>query len=216
MNAQFRPGHNSGLDPLPEITNIRAVTRADLAHLTVKREANAVQTLRDNHHRIARAVASGMSIADIAATCGVSYNRVSSLKADPAFQELVAHYRALVTAEWAQQDTVIEFLRGNALKAQAMLSDKLDAASEAGEFLPTRDLLGIAELGLDRTGYGKVNKNINVNVDFAAKLEAARNRSARANFVRTIEALGETISPTEVPQSAGATSPTPRPAFRRL
>lgn len=218
MNMQLRHGHNSGLDPTPEVTNIRAVTRADLAHLTVKRDVTAVQTLRDNHHRIARAVASGLSLGDVASTCGVSYNRVTSLKADPSFQELVAHYRAIITSEWAQQDTVIEFLRGNALKAQAMISDKLDAAAEANEFLPTRDLLGIAELGLDRTGYGKVNKNVNINVDFAAKLEAARNRSAQAREPITIDgANGPALAPSSA--EAELTPPRdslPRPSFRRV
>ena len=119
MNTHVRlqRGH-SHIEPTPEITDIREVTRADLSHLTVKREASVVQTLRDNHHRIARAVASGMSVTDVAATCGVTIARVSSLKADPAFAELVAHYRAIITAEWVQQDTVIEFMRTNALKAQ--------------------------------------------------------------------------------------------------
>lgn len=186
MNAHLRPGKLIE-EAAPEITNIREVTRADLAHLTVKREANVVQTLRDNHHRIARAIASGMSNGDVAACCGVSINRVSSYKSDPSCAELIAHYRSLITAEWVQQDTVIEFMRTNALKAQAMISDKLDDAAERNEFLPTRDLLGIAELGLDRTGYGKVNKNINVNVDFAAKLEAARTRASRTREVRVLE-----------------------------
>jgi hypothetical protein len=158
-----------------------------------------------------------MSVTDVAATCGVTIARVSSLKADPAFAELVAHYRAIITAEWAQQDTVIEFMRTNALKAQAMISDKLDDAAERNEFLPTRDLLGIAELGLDRTGYGKVNKNVNINVDFAAKLEAARGRASRATTIREIEA---TASAPASPQSVGAgvavpPSP-PRPSFRRV
>ncbi len=215
MTTQLRHGHNSGLDRPPEITDIREVTRADLAHLTVKREATAVQTLRDNHHRIARAVASGMAAADIAASCGCSINRISSLRGDPAFIELVAHYRAIITTEWAQQDTVIEFLRTNALKAQAMISDKLDSAADRGDFLPTRDLLGIAELGLDRTGYGKVNKNVNINVDFAAKLEAARGRASRAPTLRVIEA--QCTSP---PQSTGmvttATAPPSRSSFRRV
>ncbi len=218
MNTHVRlqRGH-SHIEPTPEITNIREVTRADLAHLTVKREATVVQSLRDNHHRMARAVASGMSLSEVAATCGVSVNRVSSLKSDPSFQELVAHYRSIITAEWAQQDTVIEFMRSNALKAQAMISDKLDDAAEKNEFLPTRDLLGIAELGLDRTGYGKVNKNVNINVDFAAKLEAARNRSGRAREVRTIEASAAPLAP----QSAEAVdvhtiSSSPRPTFRRV
>ena len=177
----------------PIITNIREVARSDLSHLTEKRAPGYVQTLRDNHHRIARALASGLSNVQVAATCGIAVNSVSRFKADPTCAELIAHYRGVITSEWAQEDTVIEFLRSNALKAQAMLSDKLDEAAEKNEFLPTRDLLGIAELGLDRTGYGKVNKNLNVNVDFAAKLEAARTRADAARSARTID--GEASQP---------------------
>lgn len=206
----------SAIATTPEITNIRSVTRADLAHLATPRSPNQIQTLRDNHHRMARAIAGGLSNAEVAATCGVSVGRVSLLRADPSFIDLVAHYRAVLTSEWAQADTVIEFMRTNALKAQAMISDKLDDAAVKNEFLPTRDLLGIAELGLDRTGYGKVNKNININVDFAAKLEAARNRSSRADSARVIEA-----SPTLAPQSEPngldtRTSVHSAPAFRRI
>lgn len=186
-----------------EITDIREVTRADLSILAAPRPNLSLQALRDTHHRVARAVASGLSNIEVAETCGKSANYISLLKGDPAFMELVAHYRAMVTAEWKEAaDPVVSFMRTNALKAQAMISDKLDAAIENNEFLPTRDLLGIAEFGSDRTGYGKVNKNVNINVDFAAQLEAARRRSSEA---RTIEARGV---PSLAPQ-APASQPIP-------
>jgi hypothetical protein len=161
-----------------------------------------------------------MTNIDVALACGISVGRVHMLKVDPAVQELIAHYRSMLTAEWLKEaDPVIDFLRSNSLKAAAMLSDKLDAAAEKDEFLPTRDLLGIAELGFDRTGYGKVNKNLNVNVDFAANLEAMRKRSSRARGPRQIEASQEpTLSR---PQSPQGNVPTPpgrpvAPSFRRL
>jgi len=189
-----------------EVTDIRVLARADLVVLQQPRPGPQLQTIRDTHHRMARAVASGISNIEVAAICGVSVQRVSSLNQDPSFKELTAHYRAIITADWAAEaDPVTDYLRTNALKAQAMLSDKLDAAAEKDEFLPTRDLLGIAELGLDRTGYGKVNKNVNINVDFAAKLEEARKRSTSAREVRTIEA-----TPTRPQSVPGATSPKPR------
>lgn len=199
-----------------EITNLRELKRGDLAVLAQPRPPNALQALRDNHHRVARALASGMSNSDVALTCGLSINRVSTYRSDPAMKDLIAHYRSMLTAEWLKEaDPVIDFLRSNSLKAAAMLSDKLDAAAEKDEFLPTRDLLGIAELGFDRTGYGKVNKNLNVNVDFAANLEAARKRSAAAREPRQIEARPAPQSP-----SAGASAPRHdqrvAPSFRRL
>jgi hypothetical protein len=165
---------------------------------------------------VARGVAAGLPLKEVAELCGRSYASVKSLQQDPAFKELVAHYRGLITAEYIRTaDPVIEYMQANALKAQAMLSDKLDAASEANEFLPTRDLLGIAELGLDRTGYGKVNKNVNVNVDFAASLEAARKRSASIREPRQIEASSHApqSSPADVPIASRRLA---APSFRRL
>lgn len=196
--ATLQRGRKAISQPI-EIGEIRVLSRSDLAVLAEPRPPNSLQTLRDNHHRVARAIASGMKDADVADTCGLSITRVSQLKADPSIKELVAHYRSLLTEEWVREsDPVINFMRSNALKAQAMLSDKLDDFAERNEFLPTRDLVLIAEFGSDRTGYGKVNKNVNINVDFAAQLEAARNRSAGAQAIRSRE--------------VGALLPGPQPA----
>jgi len=209
-----------------EITDIHILTRDDLHVLAQPRPQNVVQTLRDSHHRLARAVAMGLSNAEAAAVTGYSVNRVSMFRQDPAFKELVAHKRAMIDTEWAvDADPVITIMRDNALKAQAMLSDKLDVAMEKDEFLPTRDLLGIAELGLDRTGYGKVNKNVNVNLDFAKTLEDAVKRSASVRSVRTIETsapLKPQSAPSVVPNSTLRTEPSPMriaassPILRRL
>lgn len=204
------------------ISDIRPLTRADLSHLTVKREPKSIATLRDNHHRIARAVASGMSNAEVAQACGVSINRVSTLRSDPTFRELVAHKRSMIDAEWAAAaDPVVEIMKSNAMKAAAMLSDKIDEAMEKQEFLPTRDLVAIQEFGFDRTGYGKVNKNVNINVDFAAKLEEARNRSARAPAARVIE--GQSLPVPASPRSGEGQANAPHqapvpspPRFRRM
>lgn len=215
--ARLQPGPQP-FAQTPEVSDIRELSRADLTHLTQKRAVSGITQLRDNHHRIARCVASGLTNGQSAEFCGISQMRVSQLRQDPSFQELVAHYRAMLTAEWvAAADPVIEFLSSIRTKSLAMIEDKIDAAAESGEFLPSRDLATFAELGLDRTGYGKVNKNVNVNVDFAANLEAARKRSDRAREVRTIEA-----SPLPAPQAGAsdqappARTLTPSSPFRRL
>jgi hypothetical protein len=198
----LRPGRQT--TEKPALGEIRSLAREDLALLAETRPKTQLQSLRDKHHRIARAVASGMSNGEIASVCGISYNRVSILNQDPAFAELVAHYRALVTADWIEAaDPVIDFLGSVRTKSLAMLEDKLVAAEEQGEFLPTRELVSMAELGLDRTGYGKVNKNVNINVDFAAQLEAARNRSRTA---REANPVRETPTP---PRSALAFDSSP-------
>lgn len=211
-------GHLTAAQPI--ISGIRSLARSDLSVLLEKRPKVELKTLRDTHHRIARALAAGLPVTTVAALCGMSLNRVSILKADPAFMELIAHYRGQITADHFEAlDTVTEYLGSVRTKSLAMLEDKIDAASDAGEFLPTRDLVSMAELGLDRTGYGKVNKNVNVNIDFAANLEAARRRSAQARPMSVIEASAVPIAPR--PQSVAEEetsthSPRRPPIARRL
>lgn len=165
----------------PEITDIREVTRADLTHLQAPRPQGLIKSLRDSHHRIARAVASGLSNGQVAETCGISIQRVSQLRQDPSFIELVAHYRALLTEEWKETaDPVTEYMRSNALKGEQLISDRLDKAMEEDETIPLSQLVQMTSDRYDRLGYSKVTKSVNVNVDFAANLEAARRRSATA------------------------------------
>lgn len=214
--VRFQRGSKAIATPI-EIHDLRSLSRAELAVLKEPRPTASVQTLRDSHHALARAVAAGMSNAECAAATGYSMTRVSVLRQDPAFKNLVAHKRAMIDAEFASAgDAVIDYLKGNALKAAKMLSDKLDHADEQGEFLPTRDLLGIAELGFDRTGYGKQTKNLNVNVDFAANLERARRRTTEARTTRVIEASAYHAP---APQSAVPSAPSARrvaPIARRF
>jgi hypothetical protein len=178
----LRPGRTATVQM--EVGPIRTLAREDLPLLAETRPKPKLQSLRDNHHRIARAVASGLNNTDVAALCGISVGRVSQLLQDPAFTELTAHYRSVLTADWtAAQDTVTEFLGSVRTKSLAMLEDKLVRAMDNDELLPTRELVSMAELGLDRTGYGKQSKNLNIHVDFAAQLEAARSRSSAARVV---------------------------------
>lgn len=210
----------------PEVTDFRVLTRADLAVLQEKRPVQTLATLRDSHHRIARAVAAGLRNDEIATLCGISYNRVSMLKKDPAFAELVAHYRGLITAEYVQSaDVFMEVATANMLKAAVMIGDKLDDAIDKGEFLPTRDLLAIHDTGADRFGYGKMQKNLNVNVDFASQLEQARKRSAKARTIdgspslapAQIEGSVSNVAPRSDPQTSIAPSRSVGPSsFRRV
>lgn len=196
----------------PRISNIRTLSRADLPLLLEKRPKPTIKSLSDKHHRLARAVASGLPTTEIAAICGITTTRISMLKSDPAFIELIAHYRGMVTADYIRSaDSYLEIATANMIKAEAMLGDKLDAAIDNDELLPTRDLIAISRDAADRFGYGKTQKNLNVNVDFAAQLEAARKRSTQ---VREIGPSSAQSAPTLLtsPPEAPVSEPTP---FRR-
>lgn len=165
-----------------QILGIRELSRDDLALLRDKRnKTHIVQRIRDPHHRLARLIAAGLTITDAAPRAGYSINRASQLlKHDPSFKELVASYREKVTEQFLESiDDYAQLATGNMLKAERMLADKLDDADEAGESLPTRDLIAISRDAADRFGYGKKNTNLNVNVDFASQLEKAIQRSGK-------------------------------------
>ena len=53
----------------------------------------SLKQLRDRHHALARAIASGMTQTDAALTVGLAPNTVSYLMADPSFKELLQFYR---------------------------------------------------------------------------------------------------------------------------
>lgn len=52
----------------------------------------AVKTLRSPHHQLARLIAQGVKGPDIQMITGYTPSRISVLKGDPAFQELVSYY----------------------------------------------------------------------------------------------------------------------------
>ncbi len=165
---------------------IRDLTREDLALLRKPRtNVSSPQKLRDSHHRIARLVATGLRLVEIQAQSGYSMTRLSQLMASPAFQELVAHYRKLVTAEFVEsQDAYYELATTNMLKAERQLADRLDEADENNEMLPVRELIAISRDAADRFGYSKKETRVNLNLDFAAQLEKAIKRSGK-----TLEAV---------------------------
>lgn len=217
--------NKSSIQQQPEVSDFRVLTRADLTTLTEKRSPATLQTLKDSHHRIARAVAAGLPNGEVAQHCGISYNRVSQLRGDPAFMELVAHYRGAITAEYVRGlDSFMEVATSNMLKAAVMISDKLDTAMETGETLPLTQLIALQADGADRFGYGKMQKNLNVNVDFAAQLESARKRSRSArdpspSLAPQIEHAPHTPAAARSdpePTTASGVSQARGPSFRRV
>lgn len=162
------------------ILSVRELTRDDLELLRPARTTPVVAKLRDPHHRLARLIASGLRIGEVVARSGYSYGRLAVLQNDPAFKELVAHYRNVVTEEFKESiDDYYDLAASNMLKAERQIAEKLEEADEAGELLPTKDLLAISRDAADRFGYGKKSTNVNVNVDFASQLEKAIARSGK-------------------------------------
>lgn len=165
-----------------QIRGVRSLVREDLLRLKEKRTKVAphVKMLRDSHHNVARLVAMGLRDFEVASRSGYSLQRIYQLKRDPSFTSLVEHYRGVVTESFKESaDEYMDLVTSNMVKAERMISDKLDTADAEETTLPIRELIAISRDAADRTGRGKKTTNVNINVDFASSLEKAIERSSK-------------------------------------
>lgn len=154
---------------------LRPLEEADLVLLGEEKGSKPppLQRLRERHHALARNLASGMSEENAAAICGYDRSRVSILKSDPAFKELLLFYRKEVDAQYVQ---LHEVLSGMAVDAAVVLRERLEDDPEA---IGTKTLIEITKMAADRTGHGPSSKQeVQVNVNLASRLEEARKRIA--------------------------------------
>lgn len=162
----------------PTIDGARSLSRADVENVSQGKNP-AVRRLRDSHHMVARLCAMGLRSGDIAKRTGYSLVRISTLRGDPSFEELVSNYRDNVNEEWKESvDEYFETVNANRTIAARLLNDKLTAAEP--DDIDFRTLVSIHADAADRTGYPKRSVAVNVNVDFAAQLDRAISRSAQA------------------------------------
>lgn len=164
-----------GRAPKPVIaTVVRELDSTDLALLMTEKgsKPSAIKRLTERHHALARNLASGMQVSDAATFCGYTISRVSILQDDPAFKELLAFYRE--DAQRPYRD-LHNRLSGLALDAAEELSNRLE---EEPEKVTIGQLVELTKMGADRTGHGPSSTSLNVNVDLAGRLEAARKRVA--------------------------------------
>ena len=147
----------------------------------------ALQRIKERHRLLAKFVAAGLTRNEVAARMDMCPERVGQLMLDPAMQNLIAGMREHPHVALMNGMDEIALLRSvstqNALRAALAMQDTLNYYEEADEKVPVRESAKIFELSADRIGFGKHSTNINVNVDFAAQLDRAIDRSRQ---VRTI------------------------------
>lgn len=144
--------------------------------------AQPLRQLRDRHHSLARYLALGYKPAQVSAITGYSLSRISVLQGDPAFRELLAFYREHEGADF--RDTQ-ERIHQTAIDALDEIQERLE---QEPEIIAMKDLLGIAQLGLDRSGYGPTQKNIQANVSLSKEELAELRSAARGEQVRLFSA----------------------------
>lgn len=188
MNAPFDTPRTRGRAAQPlRAAMVRELDAADLALLQDEKGSKAppLKRLGERHHALARCLASGMEDSAAAISCGYVQSRVSILKSDPAFRELLEFYRANVNERYLDMHGV---LAGLSLDAAMALRERLEDDAQAEEpKLSVGQLTELVKLGADRTGFGPQSSQLNVNVDMAGRLQAARERVATRKLIGDVE-----------------------------
>ena len=151
----------------PMISKVRSMVQADVEMLRQKSTVPAIKKLRESHHRICYFLSTGMTCTEVAEKTGYSVSRVSILANTPAVQEQIAVYRRETLSPLLLSDRE-ELKVALGLQQLRMMKDHYDDADAADELLPLREI---------RADYKAIHGNsgtvLNVNVGFAARLEAA-------------------------------------------
>lgn len=195
--------HRGRIAKPPRILAVRALTREDLGRLGSgeRRVVPRVQQYRDTHHRLARMVAAGMSNEEILRITGYSYTRLCTLKADPAFVELIAQNREKITENFVDEvseanQTAAELI----IRGLRQVEEHFDRADEAGDLIPLQTLVKVNGDLMDRFGYSKKTVNVNVNAGMAKKMEDMMARSGRSSVIDAPRlASGEPSTPPTEP-----------------
>lgn len=135
--------------------------------------APVIKDIKDRHHALARVLASGESEGVASAITGYSQSRISILKADPQFCELLEFYRgqAIDETEAFRKRMVMV-----GMTALGELAERLE--NEPEKFTPGT-LKDIAKDLADRTGHAPSSKpaqGLNVNINIRDSMAEARAR----------------------------------------
>lgn len=177
----------------PVILGVRELAKEEVVNVKRMRYAGP-KALREVHHRVARLFAMGLRQTEIRELTGYAANRISMLYNAPTFRALVESYKADVTEEWKDEVrgyyAEADRIRTAALR---MMAEQLDNAAETGEQVPMGTLLKIHDSLADRTGYPKRKESVNLNIDFASKLERAMQRSSKVIELDSVRQVGGAV-----------------------
>lgn len=155
---------------------VRDLVPADLAMPASQvQKPRPISKIRDSHHALARVLATGSGEGEASLVTGYSPSRISILKADPQFQELLEFYRGQAI------DVVADFrarMADMGMDALAELRDRLEESPD--DFSPGL-LKEIVRDMADRTGHAPQRGPTSVtqiNIGLADRMAKARERVA--------------------------------------
>lgn len=161
--------------PLAE--QLRELTVPDLALLDVERgiKPPALIRIRESHHAVARALAEGLTNAEVSIRTGYSASRISILKRDPAFVELTEAYAMGVKAEFELAQTLARGVTMTALQEiQERLEDDSDQEISLGQLT---DIIDTTAKVAGLTGQPNKTTVTLMSESMTVKLNRARERA---------------------------------------
>ena len=194
MQMPFTRGRKA--KPLPTVVSVRELSQDELMEsfeIEQGVSATPLQRLSQRHKYLARLVAQGASNQECMARTGLSASRISILKSDPTFRDMVA----FLTAE--KDEVVVDFhskMAETGIEALTLLQERLEDPIEAST-ITTKELLAITTITADRTGYGpKRVEEKNITLNIGDKLDEARKR-ARAALTQEVNEMIDITPETE-------------------
>lgn len=170
-------------NPSTPPTFLRDIKHEDLALLASPgaevAAARPITRIRAQHHLAARLIAEGRKPVEVAGITGYTPARIVQLRADPAFCELVSHYKGQVDARYLDVHARLALL---GTMATEELQERLE---EDAESFSNEELRKLAETTLDRGGYGPnrsisvESRSVSVHLVEAIKAEAASRGQVR-------------------------------------
>lgn len=136
--------------------------------------------IREPHHMLAQMVAKEEATVKISAVTGYSPQRIRQLQNDPAFSELVEHYREQEKFDGADIQAQVRYAT---MIANAILLERLE--DEPTSF-SNKELREIRDAGLDRIGHGPkatVDHNINDPTNVINKLKEMLSLEGRGKII---------------------------------
>lgn len=184
IGSYRRPAQEVHFEVTRELTAGDLVVRAATG---VGSKSPGIKALRATHHKLAQVIASGFSDAEASLATGYSPSRISILKSDPAFAELLTHYGTKRDEVFVN---VTERMAGFATDALEELHDRL--LNNPGEF-KVKDLNEVIKTTADRGGYSPVQKTENKTIVLTAgelanlKAEVANRQNGQVRKINQVE-----------------------------
>lgn len=169
-----------------------------------------LKRIRAVHHQVARLLASGMKQSEVSLHTGFCASRLSILKNDPSFNELVSHYQTV------EEEVFVDTRKRVAALGVSVAEVLHDRVLESPDDMSTKELTNLLSAALDRGGFAPVQRSITTTTnmtpeDIAAIKDALGNAPRRERLIEgeyssepanTTPGMGSDLSETIIPSEA--------------